>query len=102
MSRSKPSRNPYEIQVNTKKGLRRKYGHSLDRVVIPMRFRSIQSYAPGVYSEPIPKHLRVVIPMRFRSIQSEKNRLCEFKSILAKVVIPMRFRSIQSPTNLEV
>ena len=73
MSRSKPSRNPYEIQVNTKKGLRRKYGHSLDRVVIPMRFRSIQSYAPGVYSEPIPKHLRVVIPMRFRSIQSPTN-----------------------------
>ena len=63
------------------------------RVVIPMRFRSIQSEDSAAWLD---RYLGdVVIPMRFRSIQSAQLQGDGARTCLGKVVIPMRFRSIQ-------
>ena len=72
MSNTGYRRNPYEIQVNTKplRTLRSKPRRTVVYVVIPMRFRSIQRRLVRQ------RHLSswVVIPMRFRSIQRWKKR----------------------------
>ena len=63
-------RNPYEIQVNTKnKDNYHDKEHHRFRVVIPMRFRSIQSLCKAAARFMDTWQYTVVIPMRFRSIQ---------------------------------
>ena len=59
-------RNPYEIQVNTK-AASQTYTLRTIGVVIPMRFRSIQSWSDARSKSMTGSE--VVIPMRFRSIQ---------------------------------